>query len=94
MCIRDRVQPVLDTLSRSYRFGVAVGQVILAALDIKPGAIGFDQDSYQPMRGVKYKFDDDPTNPIRIVSRPPVSRLGVPGHESILTHDAGSGRCQ
>ncbi len=58
--------PNLDTLSSSYRFGVAVGKAMLDLLDIKPGEPGFDQDSYRPMPG-KYRFDDDPTNSVRIV---------------------------
>ncbi|KAK4967504.1 hypothetical protein LTR28_002845, partial [Elasticomyces elasticus] len=53
-----------DTLSSSYRFGVAVGNAMLNLLD--QGGAPFDQDSYQPTPG-RYKFDDDPTNPIRIV---------------------------
>ncbi|KAF4627700.1 hypothetical protein G7Y89_g10457 [Cudoniella acicularis] len=59
----DKV-PVLDTLSRSYRFGVAVGQAALNLLD--QGLAPFDQDSYRITPG-QYKFDDDPTNPVRIV---------------------------
>lgn len=58
--------PILDTLSSSYRFGVAVGKAMLNLLDIKPGEPGFAQDSYRPMPGI-YRFDDDPTNPVRIV---------------------------
>ena len=54
----------LDTLSSSYRFGVAVGRAILDLLD--QGGAPFDQDSYRPTPG-QYKFDDDPTNPIRVV---------------------------
>jgi len=58
--------PNLDTLSRSYRFGVAVGNAILSLLAIKSTEPGFDQDSYRPIPG-RFKFDDDPTNPVRIV---------------------------
>ena len=58
--------PNLDTLSSSYQFGVAVGQAMINFLNIKPGQIGFDQDSYRPTPGL-YKFNDDPTNPVRIV---------------------------
>lgn len=58
--------PMLDTLSSSYRFGIAVGNATLNALNIKPGEPGFNQDSFRPTPG-EYKFDDDPTNPIRIV---------------------------
>ncbi|KAF7507607.1 hypothetical protein GJ744_010277 [Endocarpon pusillum] len=58
--------PNLDTLSSSYRFGVAVGRAMLDLLDIKPNEPGYDQDSYRPTPG-KYKFNDDPTNPVRIV---------------------------
>ena len=56
--------PNLDTLSSSYQFGVAVGQAMFNFLNAKPGQ--FDQDSYQPTPGL-YKFNDDPTNPVRIV---------------------------
>jgi vanadium chloroperoxidase len=56
----------LDTLSSSYRFGVAVGKAMLDLLDIKPTEPGFDQDSYRPTPG-KYRFDNDPTNPVRIM---------------------------
>ncbi|KAG9231143.1 putative vanadium chloroperoxidase [Amylocarpus encephaloides] len=59
----DKV-PVLDTLGRSYRFGIAVGQAILNLLDQGPGV--FDQDSYRPAGG-RYKFDADPSNPIKRV---------------------------
>lgn len=58
--------PGLDTLSRSYRFGVAVGRAMLNLLDIKPGEPGFEQGSYRPTPG-RYRFNDDPTNPVRIV---------------------------
>ena len=58
--------PSLDTLSSGYRFGVAVGNAMLNLLAIKPGEPGFDQDSYRPRPG-KFRFDDDPTNPVRIV---------------------------
>lgn len=58
--------PNLDALSSSYRFGVAVGKAMLALLDIQPGEPGFDQDSYRPRPG-RYRFNDDPTNPVRIV---------------------------
>lgn len=56
--------PLLDTLSVSYRFGVAVAKAILNLLDI--GLVPFAQDSYRPTPG-RYKFDDDPTNPLRVV---------------------------
>ena len=56
--------PNLDTLSMSYQFGVAVGKAILNLLDQGQGIFG--QDSYRPTPGL-YKFNDDPTNPVRIV---------------------------
>ena len=40
--------PNLDTLSVSYRFGVAVGHAMLKSLNIKHGEPGFNQDSYRP----------------------------------------------
>lgn len=58
--------PDLDTLSSSYHFGIAVGRAMLDLLDIKPSEPGYDQGSYQPVPG-KYKFDNDPTNPVRIL---------------------------
>ena len=58
--------PALDTLSSSYRFGVAVGTVMLNLLAIRPSEPGFNQGNYRPTPG-RYKFDDDPTNPVRIV---------------------------
>jgi len=70
----------LDTLSDGYRFGIKVGQVILNLLDIQPGEPGFDQGSYRPpgsnANPVRYKFDDDPTNPIRIVPVDPNNPSG------------------
>lgn len=54
----------IDKLSSSYRFGVAVANAILNLLDQGPGP--FDQDSYRPILG-QYKFDDDPTNPVKYV---------------------------
>ncbi|KAL8941759.1 MAG: hypothetical protein Q9211_001689 [Gyalolechia sp. 1 TL-2023] len=56
--------PNLQALSPSYAFGKAVGQAMLNLLD--QGAAPFDQDGYRPTPG-QYKFNDDPTNPIRIV---------------------------
>jgi vanadium chloroperoxidase len=56
--------PVLDTLGQSYRFGVAVGQAVLNLLD--QGLAPFDQDSYRPSGG-RYKFNEDPSNPIKRV---------------------------
>ncbi|KAL9130091.1 MAG: hypothetical protein Q9217_001650 [Psora testacea] len=58
--------PALDTLSEHYLFGVAVGNAILNLLAIRPGEPGFNQGSYQPTPG-RYRFDDDPKNPVRIV---------------------------
>ncbi|KAI4167728.1 MAG: hypothetical protein LQ343_006970 [Gyalolechia ehrenbergii] len=56
--------PNLQALSPSYAYGKAVGQAMLNLLD--QGAAPFDQDGYRPTPG-QYKFNDDPTNPIRIV---------------------------
>ncbi|KAI4104634.1 MAG: hypothetical protein L6R37_003155 [Teloschistes peruensis] len=54
--------PNLNALSPSYAFGNAVGQAILNLLDQGSGV--FDQDGYRPTPG-RYRFDDDPTNPVR-----------------------------
>ena len=40
--------PAFQTISDGYRFGVLVGQAMLNLLDIQPGEIGFNQDSYRP----------------------------------------------
>ncbi|KAL8928742.1 MAG: hypothetical protein Q9208_001520 [Pyrenodesmia sp. 3 TL-2023] len=54
----------IDTLSPSYTFGQAVGRAMLNLLDQGPEV--FDQGNYQPTPG-RFRFDDDPTNPVRIV---------------------------
>ena len=56
----------LDTLGTSYRFGILVGKAILNLLSIKPGDPGADQGSYRPKPGL-YKFNDEPTNPVRML---------------------------
>jgi vanadium chloroperoxidase len=58
--------PGLDALSSSYRFGLDVGNSMLNALDIRPGEPGFAQGAYRPTPG-QYRFNDDPTNPVRLV---------------------------
>ena len=57
--------PDLDALSESYIFGTEVGKAMFAAL-IKPGEPGSNQGSYRP-KGGRYDFDDDPTNPVRLI---------------------------
>ncbi|KAL8650342.1 MAG: hypothetical protein Q9226_005186 [Calogaya cf. arnoldii] len=54
----------LNMLSPSYFFGNAVGQAMLNLLDQGPEP--FDQGGYHPTPG-RFKFDDDPTHPVRIV---------------------------
>ncbi|CAO1604822.1 hypothetical protein XANCAGTX0491_008362 [Xanthoria calcicola] len=56
--------PNLNMLSPSYFFGSAVGQAMLNLLD--QGAAPFDQGGYMPRPG-RFRFDDDPTHPVRIV---------------------------
>ncbi|KAI4261147.1 MAG: hypothetical protein L6R42_003648 [Xanthoria sp. 1 TBL-2021] len=56
--------PCLNMLSPSYFFGNAVGQAMLNLLDQGPEP--FDQGGYKPTPG-RFKFDDDPTHPVRIV---------------------------
>ncbi|KAL8864550.1 MAG: hypothetical protein Q9174_007310, partial [Haloplaca sp. 1 TL-2023] len=56
--------PNLNTTSPSYFFGNAVGRAVLNVLD--QGGAPFDQDGYRPTEG-RFRFDDDPTNPVRIV---------------------------
>lgn len=59
----------LDALSDSYKFGIKVGKAMLSAL-IEPGEPGGNQGSYMPKNG-RYGFDDDPTNPVRLVPLDP-----------------------
>ncbi|KAL8675998.1 MAG: hypothetical protein Q9186_007437 [Xanthomendoza sp. 1 TL-2023] len=54
----------LDVSSPSYAFGSVVASAMLSLLD--QGTRPFDQDGYRPRPG-RYRFDDDPTNPVRIV---------------------------
>ncbi|KAL8664812.1 MAG: hypothetical protein Q9168_007834, partial [Polycauliona sp. 1 TL-2023] len=54
----------INALSPSYTFGFNVGQAMLNVLDQGPQI--FDQGMYQPTPG-RFKFDDDPTHPVRIV---------------------------
>ncbi|KAL8922480.1 MAG: hypothetical protein Q9208_005202 [Pyrenodesmia sp. 3 TL-2023] len=63
---RIRSIPNLGTLGLSFQFGVAVGRAILNLLAIKPGEPGADAGAYQPKTG-QYKFNDDPTHPVRRV---------------------------
>ncbi|KAL8834641.1 MAG: hypothetical protein Q9176_007390 [Flavoplaca citrina] len=60
----DEASRGIDPASPSYAFGFAVGQAMLNLLDQGPDV--FDQGLYQPTPG-RFKFDDDPTNPVRIV---------------------------
>lgn len=57
--------PGLDALSSGYRFGIDVGNAMLNLLAIKPGEPGADQGDYRPTPG-RYKFDDEPSHPVRI----------------------------
>jgi vanadium chloroperoxidase len=67
-CLRQMIGrfPDLDTLSSSYRFGIAVGNAVTDLLEIKPNEPGVSQGNYRPTPG-PYRFDDDPTNPVRLV---------------------------
>ncbi len=58
--------PELNTLGPSYQFGAAVGRAILNISAIKPGEPGVGAGNYHPKTGL-YKFNDEPTNPVRIV---------------------------
>lgn len=66
--LRQRIGafPNLDTIGTSYQFGSAVGRAILNILAIKPGEPGVSAGNYRPKTGI-YKFNDDPTNPVRNV---------------------------
>ena len=55
--------PGLVMESSSYKFGVAVGKTLLALLDDPATDL---QGDFQPKPG-RYQFNDDPTNPVRIV---------------------------
>lgn len=58
--------PNLDALGPSYQFGLAVGRAILNILAVRPGEPGVGAGAYRPKTG-RYKFNDDPTNPVRVV---------------------------
>lgn len=78
---RTQFGAALNTLSPSYRFGVAVGNAVLSLLNIPAGQPGFDQDSYRPQTGINettlpLKFNSDPTNPVRIVPTDPNNPSG------------------
>jgi vanadium chloroperoxidase len=55
--------PGLDQASRSYQFGTEVAAVFFTLLFHAPGA---SQEGYHPTPG-RYKFDDEPTHPVRLV---------------------------
>lgn len=63
--------PNLQTLTSSYAFGTAVGNAMTSLL----GPANFTQGQYRPTPG-PYKFNDDPTNPIRIVPLDPNNPTG------------------
>ena len=56
--------PDFDALSESYRFGVAVADTMLKLLDHGPG---LESGSYRPTPHVPYRFNDEPTNPVKLV---------------------------
>ncbi|KAI4229105.1 MAG: hypothetical protein L6R40_008078 [Gallowayella cf. fulva] len=60
----DAAKAGVDMASPSYAFGQAVASAMLTLLD--QGTKPFDQEGYRPTPG-RYRFDDDPTNPVRIV---------------------------
>lgn len=60
--------------SEDYVFGTEVGKAMLAAL-IRPGEPGGNQGSYKPKNG-RYGFDDDPTNPVKLVPLNPNNSEG------------------
>jgi vanadium chloroperoxidase len=53
----------IDQASVSYQFGVQVATVLFSLLFHAPGA---SQDGYHPTPG-RYRFDDEPTHPVRLV---------------------------
>ena len=66
--IKQRIAafPNINAIGVSYQFGAAVGRAIINILAIKPGEPGVSPGDYRPKTGL-YKFNDDPTNPVRIV---------------------------
>ncbi len=60
---------VLDALSSSYRFGVAVGNAITNLLEIGPDEPGSETGNYRPQPG-RFRFDVDPTNPLQMPEAP------------------------
>ena len=73
--LSDVVQQQVDALgginaiSPSFRFGAAVGNALVDLL-IAPNEPGADQGVYTPPEG-PLRFDDDPTNPLRLLPLDP-----------------------
>ncbi|KAK0106246.1 hypothetical protein ONS96_003887 [Cadophora gregata f. sp. sojae] len=55
----------IEAISPSYLFGVAVANAVLKLLYISPDDDSVNQGSYRPVPG-QFKFDGDPSNPVRI----------------------------
>lgn len=75
--LRQRIGafPNINAIGVSFQFGMAVGRAILNILAIKPGEPGVSGGDYRPKTGI-YKFNDDPTNPVRIVPVDPNNPSG------------------
>ncbi|MCJ1253452.1 hypothetical protein MMC24_001263 [Lignoscripta atroalba] len=58
--------PDLVALSSSYQFGINVGNAILGLLELRPDDPRVNQGAYRPRPG-RYRFNDDPTNPVRLI---------------------------
>ena len=69
--LRESIDAVddLDTMSPSYRFGIAVGDAITNLLEIRPDEPGSATGDYRPRPG-RFRFDVDPTNPLQMPEAP------------------------
>lgn len=66
MQLIDGYGPHIDSLSAVHRHGVAVANLILDRLAIKPGEPGAGHQGYEPRSG-RFHFRDEPQHPVALV---------------------------
>lgn len=70
MALIEGYVPHIDTLSLAYKHGVAVADLILDRLAIKPGEPGAGHKNYEPKSG-RFFFRDEPQHPVALVAVDP-----------------------